>query len=258
MRTAKVYGLILACACMVWVSGCGAQLQDLRIKNDAQRTRISALESELAAKRLELEQLKNKLATYGEQGNVELETLQSRIAALEEDIAQKKRLIESMQERLLSGGGQLPVELTSLLSDLADKYPMITYDPNRGVVKFESDLTFEPGSDQVTATAASGVKSLCTILSSPEAVKFDVIIAGHPDDIPIGKPETKLKHPTNWHLSAHRAISVLNIMTANSISTKRLSVRGFGEFRPVEANRPGKKGNARNRRVEIFIVPKGM
>lgn len=258
MRTAKLCGLILACACMVWVSGCGGQLQDLRIKNESQQQHIENLESELAAKRLELEQLKARLANYDAQGNVEVETLQSRIAALEEDIAQKKRLIEAMQERLMNAGTQLPVALTSRLSDLADKYDMISYDPNRGVLKFESDLTFQPGSDQVTATAAAAVRSLCTILNSSEAAKYDVIIAGHTDDIPIGKPETLRKHPTNWHLSAHRAISVLNIMTGSSVSTKRLSVRGFGEYRPAAPNAPGKKGNARNRRVEIFIVPQGM
>jgi flagellar motor protein MotB len=37
-----------------------------------------------------------------------------------------------------------------------------------------------------------------------------------------------------------------------------LSVRGFGEFRPVEPNKPNHQGNAKNRRVEIFIVAKGM
>jgi chemotaxis protein MotB len=258
MRTAKLCGLIMAVACMVWVSGCGSELQDLRLKNETQQRRIAGLESELDVARMELEKLRLQLGTIGEEGNIELETLLSRIAALEEDIAQKKRLMASMQERLLNGIGQLPMELTNLLSDLADKYDMITYDPNLGVLKFESDLTFEPGSDQVTTTAANGVKSLCTILNSSEAAKFDVIIAGHTDDIPILKPATKAKHPTNWHLSAHRSISVLNIMTANSISTKRLSVRGFGEFRPLEPNKPGNKGNAKNRRVEIFIVPQGM
>jgi len=243
---------------MVWVSGCGSELQDLRIKNETQQERIRGLESDLGVARMELERLKRQLATLGEEGNIELETLLNRIAALEEAVAQKKRIIESLQEKLLNGVGQLPVELTSLLSDLAGKYDMITYDPNLGVLKFESDLTFEPGSDQVKASAANGVKSLCTILNSSEALEFDVIIAGHTDDIPILREATLAKHPTNWHLSAHRSISVLNIMTASSISTRRLSVRGFGEFRPVEPNKPGNKGNAKNRRVEIFIVPQGM
>ena len=69
--------------------------------------------------------------------------------------------------------------------------------------------------------------------------------------------ETLAKHPTNWHLSAHRAISVLKVMAGSKVDPKRMSARGFGEYRPVEPNKPNKGGNPRNRRVEIYIVPKG-
>jgi chemotaxis protein MotB len=135
---------------------------------------------------------------------------------------------------------------------------MIEYDASKGIVKFKSDLLFEKGSDQVTASAAETVKSLCQILNSPEAQGFDVIIAGHTDDIPILKAETRTKHPTNWHLSVHRAIAVLDVMATNGIAPKRISVRGFGEYRPVEDNKPNKGGNPKNRRVEVFIVPSGI
>ena len=47
-------------------------------------------------------------------------------------------------------------------------------------------------------------------------------------------------------------------MTANGLVPERGSVRGFGEFRPIVPNEPNKKGNPQNRRVEIYIVPKGM
>jgi len=102
------------------------------------------------------------------------------------------------------------------------------------------------------------VKALCKILNTDQAKEFDIIIAGHTDDLPISKPDTKAKHPTNWYLSAHRGISVLDLMTANGIVSERVSVRGFGEFRPIVPNEPGKKGNPQNRRVEIYIVPKGV
>jgi len=125
-------------------------------------------------------------------------------------------------------------------------------------VKFKSDLLFEKGSDKVASDAVDAVKSLCGILNTEGAQKFDVIIAGHTDDIPVLKPETRAKHPTNWHLSAHRAISVLGVMTNNGVAPKRMSIRGFGEYRPVEENQPNKKGNPKNRRVEIYIVPEGM
>jgi chemotaxis protein MotB len=94
-------------------------------------------------------------------------------------------------------------------------------------------------------------------MNSKEAKAFDVVIAGHTDDVPIKKPATREKHPTNWHLSVHRSIAVLNIMTANNMDPTRVSVRGFGEYRPVAPNKPDKKGNAENRRVELYIVPSG-
>ena len=256
MRTARLGGLVLACAGVAFFSGCSDQ--DLRIMNRKQQTLIAQLESELQTKKLRLEQRERQLAAATEEENIEVDQLKGQIAALQEDLESKKAMISSMQERLLSTGGQLPVQLTSKLARLARKYRMISYDADRGVLKFESDLTFRKGSDQVTRSALGGVKSLCTILNSAEAETFDAVIAGHTDDIPILRPETKAKHPTNWHLSAHRAISVLNIMVANNVAPKRVSVRGFGEFRPIEENRPKKGGSAKNRRVEIYIVPQGM
>ncbi len=258
MRTVKLSLIFLLCVCVFLVTGCNAELQDLRIQNDTQRERIEKLESELQADALQLDQLKRQLTSAKGRNDIEVETLQQEIAALEEDIAKKKELIASMQQRLLLGGGALPVELSTMLEDFAKGSDMVTYDASRGIVKFKSDLLFEKGSDKVASSAAGAVKSLCGILNSEEAQKFDVIIAGHTDDIPIGQPATRAKHPTNWHLSAHRAIAVLNVMAGNKINSKRMSIRGFGEYRPLEANKPNKGGNPQNRRVEIYIVAKGV
>ena len=155
------------------------------------------------------------------------------------------------------GGTKLPVELSTMLEDFAKGSDMITYDPATGVVKFKSDLLFEKGSDVVAPSAVESVKSLCTILNSEQGKEFDIVVAGHTDDLRIARPETREKHPTNWYLSAHRAISVLDVMIENGIAPERISERGFGEFRPVAPNEPNKKGNPANRRVEIYIVPKG-
>ena len=255
MRTVKFLGVSLACIFIVLASGCNGEMKDLRIQNDRQQKRIAQLESEVRTAELQLDQLKRQLAEAGQKGGIEVQSLQDQIAALEADIAKKNELIKSMQERLL-GVAPLPVELTTKLEDFAKQNSdMVTYDASRGIVKFKSDLLFELGSDQVAVSAAGAVKSLCSILNSEEAKKFDVIIAGHTDDIPIEKPETRAKHPTNWHLSVHRAVSVLQIMSSNNVNPERLSARGFGEYRPLVPNLPGKKGNPQNRRVEIYIVP---
>ncbi len=258
MRIVKLSVLFVVCACIVLVTGCNAELQDLRIQNNTQRKRIAELESEVQATTLKLEQLKRELATIKSRSGIEAEALQQKIAALREDLGKKKALIASMRQQLLYGGAQLPVELSTALEDFANGEEMVTYDSSRGIVKFESDLLFARGSDEVQPGAVTAVKSLCKILNSEQGKKFDIIIAGHTDDIRIGKPATRAKHPTNWHLSAHRAISVLDVMAKSDIASERMSVRGFGEFRPIAPNKPNKKGNPQNRRVEIYIVPKGM
>ena len=258
MRTVKLSVIFGLCACVLLVNGCSSELQDLRIQNNTQQKLIDQLQAELAANTLQLEQMKKQLAAAQQTDSIEVEALQQKIAALEEDLAKKKELIASMQQRLLLGGGALPVELSTMLEDFAKQHDMVTYDSSRGLVKFKSDLLFEKGSDKVAASAVEAVKSLSGILNSEEGKKFDVIIAGHTDDIPILKPETRAKHPTNWHLSVHRAIAVLNVMESNNIEPKRMSARGFGEYRPITENKPNKGGNPQNRRVEIYIVAEGV
>jgi chemotaxis protein MotB len=259
MRLVTVSVISIVCALFILTSGCVSEqdYKDLKIQNDMQRRRIADLESQLQAAELQLDRMKRGLEAMGGKSGIEMNALQQKIAALEEELAKKKALIEAMQKQLL-GGTQLPAELSSMLEDWAKGSDLVTFDAERGIVKFKSDLLFEKGSDAVAPTAAESVKALCRILNTEQAKAFDIIIAGHTDDIPVLKPETLAKHPDNWYLSAHRAISVLNVMTSNGIASERASVRGFGEFRPVVPNEPNKKGNPQNRRVEIYIVPKGV
>jgi chemotaxis protein MotB len=133
---------------------------------------------------------------------------------------------------------------------------MVTYDSERGIVKFKSDLLFKSGSAEVLPAAGEAIRNLCAIMNSEQGKQFDIIIAGHTDDQPIRYSHGQ--HPTNWHLSANRSIAVLDIMESGGVVSERMSVRGFGEYRPIVPNEPDKKGNAKNRRVEIYIVPKGV
>ncbi|NQU76594.1 MAG: OmpA family protein, partial [Planctomycetes bacterium] len=73
------------------------------------------------------------------------------------------------------------------------------------------------------------------------------------DDIPISTA-TARRHPTNWYLSVHRAVSVVGALSTAGVPAKRMGAMGFGEFHPIAPNAPGHKGNPQNRRVEIWIV----
>ncbi|KPK43068.1 MAG: hypothetical protein AMJ65_06915 [Phycisphaerae bacterium SG8_4] len=257
MRTVRLPAIFALCACLSLVTGCGSELQDLRIQNQTQQKLIDQLQADLGTITLERDKLRNQLAAAMKTGDIDVQSLQEQIAALEENKKQMEEMIASMQKQLLYGSAVLPPELSTMLEDFANQHDMVTFDSSRGIVKFRSDLTFDRGSDIVAASAVAAVKSLAGILNSEDAKKFDVVIAGHTDDIRIARAETKAKHPTNWHLSVHRAISVKDVMESTGVEPKRMSVRGFGEYRPVEANLPNKKGNPKNRRVEIYVVAQG-
>ena len=257
MRIGTISGIVLACVAGMVVSGCVSQGQydDLKAQNRIQLQRIEDLDSRLGAAKLTLGQLQRQLQSAQDQGGVDGKSKSAIIAALEKDIERKKALIAAMQAQLLRGGVALPVELSLLLRDFAENNDIVTFDETAGILKFKSDLLFDSGSDVVKSNSVKAISALCGIMNSSEGGQFDIIIAGHTDDQPIRA--SKARHPTNWHLSVHRGISVLKSMTKSGISPKRLSVRGFGEFRPATDNKSSKGGNPVNRRVEIYIVPSG-
>ena len=92
---------------------------------------------------------------------------------------------------------------------------------------------------------------MARILASSELAEFEAIVIGHTDATPITKPETLEKHPTNWHLSVHRAIAVKDVLVKAGLPATRLGVMGYADNRPVGDN------PAQNRRVEVFVVRRG-
>jgi chemotaxis protein MotB len=208
---------------------------------------LTALRAQYQALQAEYDRLK-----------AESDAKDAKIALLERARADLLALIEklkSQKEPVVVAppvGPNLPPAMDAKLKELADKYG---WEYKNGMVKLSSDLTFDPGSDTVLAEAAAGLKQFAEIMNSPEAAKYNVYIAGHTDDIPISKPETKRKHPTNWYLSAHRAVAVEEIIQSAGLAPVRQAAVGFGEYQPIAPNAAGHKGNKVNRRVEIWILP---
>jgi flagellar motor protein MotB len=150
----------------------------------------------------------------------------------------------------------LPAAINKALHDFAQANPdLVEYLPKYGMVKLKADLTFAPGSDVVQQSAVDALSKFAAIINEPVAAKFNIYIAGHTDDMPIGKPDTRRRHPDNWYLSVHRAVAVQKALESANLDAKRIGVMGFSEYHPVEPNRPNKRGNKANRRVEIWIVP---
>jgi chemotaxis protein MotB len=148
----------------------------------------------------------------------------------------------------------LPKELDEALRALGQQYPgVLEYLPEKGAVRWKSDLVFPLGSDVVSESVAEPLRKFAEILRSTAATNFDAIVVGHTCNTRIARPETLREHKTNWHLSAHRAISVMKALASDGVPETKMGVMGYGEWRPIAPN-DTEANKAKNRRVEIFLV----
>jgi len=146
-----------------------------------------------------------------------------------------------------------------------------------GVIGYQMDKQIKELKEQ---TAGSGVDVTETddgkaiLVNLPDGVTFDVDstaikpqfrttldqISGSLQQYPnslvdvYGHTDSTGSEGYNQVLSENRARSVGNYLTMRGVSAARIRTMGFGETQPVATNDTD-EGRARNRRVEIKIVP---
>lgn len=189
----------------------------------------------------------------------QIQTLQQQIAGLNaRDETLQARVNNLLAERNHLSGNRNPLSDSTnrQFADLAKRYPGFEFDPQTGVSKFQNDILFESGSDELRRDAEPLLADFAKILSTGEASDLNVLVAGHTDDRPVKKASTAAKHPDNWYLSAHRSINVVHALSKFGIKPSRLGAAGYGPYQPRVAD---KSDDARrqNRRVEIFVLAPG-
>jgi len=113
-------------------------------------------------------------------------------------------------------------------------------------VDISTDILFGSGSAQLAATAVDALQRLADSLKRwPNPLRVE----GHTDDRPI----STAAFPSNWELSAARAASVVHLFMDRGVAPDRLSVLGYGPYRPAMPNDSVAGRNA-NRRVEVVIL----
>jgi chemotaxis protein MotB len=119
---------------------------------------------------------------------------------------------------------------------------------SRGVVVSIADkFFFESGSASLKGTSAEILDKIAAILLQYTNM---IQIEGHTDNIPI----KNMEFPSNWELSASRAINVAKyFMSSHNIQPERISTIGYSEYKPVAPN-DTTQGRAKNRRVEIVML----
>ena len=261
-----VIGSLLAGFCLLAGSGCVSLDDHSRLKAANRRLEAGKLEvdKDLFDERSVTEALRNRSRSLEHDLEVKTELVDNyrrENELLDEMRKSTQRQLEDMVNQdpgpIAILGPKLPESLDNALNLFAKEHSsQVIYEPSAGTVKWNADLLFALGSDVVKQSPMKALAAFAAIIKSPAARDFEVIVVGHTDDRPIVRLETKAKHPTNWHLSAHRAIAVSNVLQRQGYAPGRVSVMGCGEYRPVSDNAT-EAGNSENRRVEIYLVPTG-
>jgi chemotaxis protein MotB len=223
---------------------------------DTNKTTTHSLQEQLIAAQTECDTAKSALAARDRQlaqADSNLNVLQDQYNLLESELDN----LDAVNTQLLTDVtdikfGPLPIATQRKLAALAANYPDdMWFNAETGMIRFGSDFTFSSGRATLRKGASELINRVASILNSPEASNFEIVVVGHTDDI---QPKSSAqRYPTNWELSTARAATVAKTLAANGIDASRFEISGYGEYRPLVENRTD--GTKENRRVEIYLRP---
>ncbi|MBX3721308.1 MAG: OmpA family protein [Turneriella sp.] len=116
-------------------------------------------------------------------------------------------------------------------------------------------FAFNPNSADLTPAFQGKLKNLNDEFS--KASGSIIRVEGHTATGAMSAADLK-KYPTSWELGAARAVAVVRYLQEKcGVTPNRLVALSFGAYRPIASN-GSEAGKAKNRRVEISIVKKGL
>ncbi|VAW18316.1 MotB-like protein Atu3746 [hydrothermal vent metagenome] len=227
-------------------------------KND----QITTLNDKLLAER----QISSEAAARLGLLNQQLAALRTQIGALEQALQASESRDTSSRTRIADLGRRLNLALAQRVQDLS-RYRSDFFGRLRKILAdrtdvrivgdrfvFQSEVLFAPGQADISPKGAQEINKLADALLQlekeiPPEINWVLRIDGHTDSRPI----STVRFPSNWELSAARAIAVAKLLIARGVSPHRLVAAGFGEFSPID---PGNTEEAyrRNRRIEFKLT----
>ena len=147
----------------------------------------------------------------------------------------------------LAGAGvgyYMDVQEAKLRQELENTGVSVTRDGDNIILNMPGNVTFAVDKTDVKPDFANVIQSVAKILQEYQSTMIEV--AGHTDS-DGGESYNQL-------LSQQRAQSVTNILANAGVDLARIETVGFGEAAPVASNST-RAGKARNRRVELTLLP---
>ncbi len=245
----------------------GAEAERDRFKGLAESSQGAAgkqgeLDRQLAAERAGSARAAAQIDLLNEQ----IAAMRRQLAALEDALAASENRDRESQARIADLGSRLNVALAQKVQELAryrsdffgrlrqilGNRPDIRIVGDRFVL--QSEVLFPAGSATLKPEASPELDRIAgAILDLAKQIPADIPwvlrIDGHTDTRPIASAQ----FPSNWALSAARAIAVVQAMVAKGIPPQHLLAAAFGEFQPIDAGGT-EEAYARNRRIEMKLT----
>jgi chemotaxis protein MotB len=204
---------------------------------------LQGSQQDLEQKEMELNKLSGTLDEKKknmEQIEAELNQRNTRLAELENVLKEQETAMKLLKK-----------SVSEALTGFENQGLTVSQKNGKVYVSLEEKLLFPSGSTTVDPRGVAALKKLAGVLEKNPDIS--IMIEGHTDDVPVISGSS---FKDNWDLSVLRATSIVRILLqGSSISPKRLTTSGRGEYFPVD---PAKTAEARqkNRRTEIILSPK--
>ena len=223
----------------------------------------AAMEAALVEERASARAARQEVARL----NRQLAALRRQLGSLQAALEASERRDKESEARIAELGKRLNTALAQKVQELA-RHRSAFLASLRNLLKgrkgfrivgdrfiLESEVLFASGSADISARGRWELRQVAQALNEvrgeiPSSVSWVLRVDGHTDAAPIF---TEF-FPSNWHLSAGRAISVVEYLILQGIPPERLMAAGFGEFRPLDRGRSA-AAYQRNRRIEFRLTP---
>jgi chemotaxis protein MotB len=230
----------------------------------ALRLKVLSLEEAIARLRQDKTNLEEISQAESNRMKKDLSELREKVAALEEQnslLSEENRALRSKtldleverKEEVLTMRRTYDDLLEDMKSEIEKGKITITQLEGKLKVNMVDEILFDSGKTTIKSQGVKVLERVGKILlnAKDQAIRIE----GHTDNVPIGA-ELGKRYPTNWELSAARATTVARYLQENiGIDPGLLSATGYGPYQPIASNET-EEGRAKNRRIEILLVPK--
>jgi chemotaxis protein MotB len=261
-----------------------------RIANEDLRASAASLSTQLKAALAERDALTAQLGGLGGRAaeaekalateqetsraaRTQVEQLTASIAALREQLAKIAAALDvselkakDQQAQIAELGRRLNLALASKVQELA-RFRSEFFGRLREIIGdradirivgdrfvFQSEVLFAPGNAELGDAAKEQLDPVIAALKAisekiPTDINWVLRVDGHTDRRPISNAQ----FPSNWELSAARAISVVRYAVTQGIQPNRLAAAGFADNQPLDPG-AGEEAYRRNRRIELKLT----